>query len=98
MNLTHKKRFPRICKAILLFAALSGILYVALRLSVPFADWFNQNISTWGRRGLAYLTAWFSYHLQGNAEAGSFFTGSDPELKRNSRWQDVTIDLPDKKK
>ena len=61
MNLTHKKRFPRICKAILLFAALSGILYVALRLSVPFADWFNQNISTWGRRGLAYLTAWLPF-------------------------------------
>ncbi len=42
---------------------------------------------------LAYLTAWFSYYLQGNRAAGGFFLGKAPELMRNPRWQDVTIDL-----
>jgi hypothetical protein len=62
---------------------------VMARLSAPR----SKHASTMGE-SLAYLTAWCSYYLQGNAAAGSFFTGSDPELKRNSRWQDVTIDLP----
>lgn len=38
-----------------------------------------------------YMTAWFSYWLKGEAEAGSFFLGSSPELKRNPCWQDVEI-------
>jgi len=42
---------------------------------------------------LPYLTAWFAYHLQNNQDAGRFFTGKDPELPENPRWQDVSIDL-----
>lgn len=41
---------------------------------------------------LPYMTAWFLYHLQGNTDAGSFFCGKDPELLKNPRWQDVSID------
>ena len=41
---------------------------------------------------LPYLTAWFAYHLQNNSDAGKFFTGKNPELLRNPRWQDVFID------
>lgn len=65
---------------------------VLARLSAPRA----KHASTMGE-SLAYLTAWFSYYLQNNADAGKFFTASDPELMRNSRWQDVTIDLSGEK-
>ena len=57
MNPNTKKRFPPVCTAILIFAALSGVLYVIFRVNPPFADWFNENVSTWGRRALAYVTA-----------------------------------------
>ena len=40
---------------------------------------------------LPYTVAWFRYWLMNDAEAGRAFFGSDPELKRNPRWQDVEI-------
>lgn len=38
-----------------------------------------------------YMTAWFSYWLKGEKQAGGFFLGSTPELKQNPCWQDVEI-------
>lgn len=38
-------------------------------------------------------TAWLLRHLQGNEEAAKEFNGEAPELKNNSLYQDVAIDL-----
>ncbi len=38
-------------------------------------------------------TAWLLWQLQGNEEAGRMFTGSDPDLKNNSLYQDVNIQV-----
>ena len=46
------------------------------------------------RAGDAYMTAWFSYWLQGDAEAGTAFFGKAPELAHNKHWQDVEISIP----
>lgn len=42
-----------------------------------------------------YMTAWFCYWLQGDAEAGSAFLGDDAEILTNPRWQDVAVSLAD---
>ena len=39
-----------------------------------------------------YVTAWLMWHLQGDADAAKAFTGSDPELMRNSLYQDQRND------
>lgn len=39
-----------------------------------------------------YMTAWFMYHLKGDAEAGKAFFGEDAEMLNNDKWQDVSID------
>ena len=39
-----------------------------------------------------YVTAWFMWHLQGDAEAARAFTGSDPELLKNPLYQHQQID------
>ena len=57
------KRLPRACKVIYLLTLLSAVLYLIFTQSRGFSDWFNQNISTWGRRILAYLTAWLPFSL-----------------------------------
>lgn len=36
-----------------------------------------------------YMTAWFIYYLQGNAEAGKAFFGENAEIASNSLYQDV---------
>ena len=36
-----------------------------------------------------YMTAWMLYHLQGDTEAASVFTGENAEILTNSGWQDV---------
>ena len=36
-----------------------------------------------------YMTAWFMYWLQGDAQAGEAFFGPDAELAHNPYWQDV---------
>lgn len=38
-----------------------------------------------------YLTAWMLYQLTGDTEARKVFGGSDPELKSNPNWQDVSV-------
>ena len=49
-------------------------------------------------KSLAYVTAWFSYTLLGNAYAAGAFIGDDAEIYRNDKWQDVynkqSDDLP----
>lgn len=40
-----------------------------------------------------YVMAWFCWHLQGDAYAAGAFTGDDPELLRNSLYQDGRIHL-----
>jgi len=40
-----------------------------------------------------YVTAWFMWQLQGDAEAAKAFTGDDPELLNNPLYQDQRIDL-----
>lgn len=41
-----------------------------------------------------YVTAWFLWQLQGDAEAGKAFTGEHPELLENPLYQDIHRDLP----
>lgn len=41
--------------------------------------------------GDAYMTAWFAYWLQGDADAGRAFFGSDAEILANPNWQDVRV-------
>ncbi len=60
-NTAVKRRLPRICLCIYSFAAVCAILYIFFRVSTPFADWFNHNISVWGRRLMAALTAWLPF-------------------------------------
>lgn len=43
--------------------------------------------------GDGYMTAWFLYHLCGDAEAGTVFLGEAAEIKDNPLWQDVQIDM-----
>ena len=56
-----EKRLPRVCMVIYLLALISVGLYIAFTRSTALSDWFNQNISTWGRRILAYSTAWIPF-------------------------------------
>lgn len=57
------KRLPRICIAIYILTAVSAILYLAFRMNTDFSDWFNQTVSTHGRRLLATLTSWLPFSL-----------------------------------
>ncbi len=38
-----------------------------------------------------YMTAWFVYHLKGDAYAGGAFFGDNAEISTNTNWQDVKI-------
>lgn len=40
-----------------------------------------------------YVTAWFMWQLQGDAEAAKAFTGDKPEIMQNNLYQDQKIDL-----
>lgn len=40
-----------------------------------------------------YVTAWFMWHLQGDAEASEAFIGDEPELLDNPLYQDQKINL-----
>lgn len=57
----RRKRLPRFCKATYLCTALSAGLYLAFVRNAAFADWFNRNVSRWGRRILSYLTVWLPF-------------------------------------
>ncbi len=39
-----------------------------------------------------YVTAWFVWQLQGDEIAAGAFTENDPEIARNSRYQDQRIE------
>lgn len=58
-----RKRLPRLCVAIYIWTLISIGLYIVFTKSPAFSDWFNQNISTWGRRLLACLTAWIPFSV-----------------------------------
>jgi len=38
-----------------------------------------------------YMTAWFFYTLLNDGLAGKAFTGNNPEIEKNSIWQDVAV-------
>lgn len=38
-----------------------------------------------------YLTAWFTYYLKGDEEAGKAFFGGNAEILSNPNWTDVTV-------
>ena len=40
-----------------------------------------------------YVTAWFMWHLQGDSYAAGAFSGEDPEIMKNSLYQDQKQDL-----
>lgn len=52
-----------LCKISYLLFAACGILYFIFTRSPSFADWFNQNISQWGRRILNYITVWLPFSV-----------------------------------
>ena len=58
-----KPKLPRFCIAVYILALISVGLYIAFTKSPTFSDWFNQNISTFGRRILAYLTCWIPFSV-----------------------------------
>lgn len=58
-----KPKFPRFCIVVYILALISIGLYIAFTKSATFSDWFNQHISTWGRRILAYLTCWIPFSV-----------------------------------
>ncbi|MBQ7347369.1 MAG: DUF3810 domain-containing protein [Clostridia bacterium] len=55
------KKLPRFCIAVYILTAVSAGIYFAFTQSASFSDWFNQNISLWGRRFLAALTSWLPF-------------------------------------
>ncbi|MBE6633502.1 MAG: DUF3810 domain-containing protein [Ruminococcaceae bacterium] len=59
----NNKRLPLLCKLLYLGAAVSAILYFVFTKSAGFSDWFNANVSLWGRRLLSYLTVWIPFSL-----------------------------------
>ena len=56
-----KKRLPLWCIVCFALAAVSTIFYLVFRLSPVFSDWFNEHVSSIGRRLLSYLTAWIPF-------------------------------------
>lgn len=41
----------------------------------------------------SYMLAWLMYYLQDDQEAGKVFFGDNPEIKNNSNWQDIEMNL-----
>ena len=56
-----RKKLPRVCIAIYILTAISAGLYIAFTQSATFSDWFNRNVSMWGRQILAGLTTWIPF-------------------------------------
>ncbi len=42
-----------------------------------------------------YVTAWFMWHLQGDAEAAKAFVGDSPEIMGNELYQDQRSGIKD---
>lgn len=45
-----------VCAATYVWAGVSAVLYVAMRLSTPFAEFFNNTVSAVSRRAFAFVT------------------------------------------
>ena len=58
---TNKERLPIVCIVIFALTAISIGLYIAFRISVPFADAFNRTIASFGRMVMAKLTGWIPF-------------------------------------
>ncbi len=58
-----RRPFPCVLIALYLLAGISVLLYLAFTQSPAFSDWFNQGISSIGRRILAYSTCWIPFSL-----------------------------------
>ncbi len=57
------KKLPRACLVIYAIAAVSAVLYFVFTRSPVFSDWFNANVSLWGRRLLSALTVWLPFSV-----------------------------------
>jgi len=68
-------------------------MYADVPAGVPVAQArrVDKDHDKMGGEGDPYMTAWLRYYLMNDAEAGTAFRGSAPELTRNVRWQDVQI-------
>jgi hypothetical protein len=56
-------RLPLACKILYICAGASLIIYVAARISEPFADFFCRYVASGVRAVLAWLTAWLPFSL-----------------------------------
>ncbi len=63
MKDTARQKLPRTCKIIYLLTAISAVLYLIFTQSTAVSDFFNRTVSAFGRRVLAYLTAWIPFSL-----------------------------------
>ena len=57
------RRVPPFSIAMFALTGVCAILYLIQRLSTGFSDFFNENISAFFRRILAYVTCWFPFSL-----------------------------------
>lgn len=58
-----KRKLPRICIGIYIMTAISAVLYFIFTKNTAFSDWFNQTISRFGRRILAYLSCYIPFSV-----------------------------------
>lgn len=57
------KYVPTASMVIIALGVITAGINAAYVLSTPFADWFNSNVSSVLRMGLAYLTSWIPFSL-----------------------------------
>lgn len=62
-ELRRRTRLPLWSKILYAAAAVALAVYIAARLNVPFANFFNENISPVFRGVLSYLTVWIPFSL-----------------------------------
>ena len=60
---TKKPRIPIACIVIFALTAISIVLYIAFRVSAPFADATNRTVSSFGRMFMAKLTGWLPFSV-----------------------------------
>lgn len=58
-NTDKRERLSRASVVLFAIAGVSLILYIIMRLSEPFSDFFNTYIAAFFRAALAYLTNWY---------------------------------------
>ena len=57
------KKLPLVCKILYLLTGVSALLYFLFTKLPAFADWFNRNVSSFGRQILGYLFAWLPFSV-----------------------------------